>query len=505
MAWKNRIRTAGARMLRDEGGNVLMFVGLGMFALVGATGVAVDMSRLQSAQTKLSNALDSAGLAAGSKAHSANVQQVVNNYMAVNYPPGFLDSTLMSTTATVSQDNTVITLSATARVPMTFMQIFGTEYMDVVASSEITRENKGLELVMALDVTGSMAGTKITDLRSAATDMVNILFGDKATMENLYVAVVPYVTTVNIGSDKTAWLRNYDLSRYPAQYPAGAVKWKGCVESRTQYPVTNGLDLTDAIPEAGKPETLFPMYFWESNTVQASNAHNNPWITKTTTTKNGKTTTTTTVTLNEGSGYTDAAAKGPNVGCGTPITPFTTQKATVQSAIDALVPWRRGGTMSSEGMAWAWRVISPKWRGMWGNPDLPLDYNTPLMSKAVIMMTDGVNEIYTGVYPYLGSDYTSYGHIQQKKMGNTVDTTAEGITAVNSKFASICTAMKAQNIIIYTVTFQLNNSTASNNARTMFRNCASKPEYYFDSPDGATLRQSFRQIGDSLANLMISR
>ncbi|MGB1540337.1 MAG: hypothetical protein ACPG80_05205, partial [Rickettsiales bacterium] len=242
-------------------------------------------------------------------------------------------------------------------------------------------------------------------------------------------------------------------------------------------------------PDASDPETLFPMWLWESN-------WDNQWINP----SNGS------VSLNENAGYSDTGAKGPNVGCGNEVTPFTASKTTMLNAITALTPWRRGGTMSSIGMAWGWRMLSPKWRGMWGNPNLPLDYDTPLMNKAVIVMTDGVNEVFTPYSnPPYGSDYTSYQRIGQEKLGPGVNTRSEGVTAVNDRFSTLCSNMKAQGILVYTVTFRLNTSTAANNARALFRSCASHPDYYFDSPDGATLQQAFRQIGDSLANLMISQ
>lgn len=477
---------------RDESGSALLFVGLGLFTLLAATGIAIDMSRLQSVQAKLSQALDAAGLAAGAKAHSSDPNEVVNNYLNANYPEGYLRSRITDVSVTMNPDNTIITLSATAEVDMTFMQVFGIGSQTVSASSEITRENRGLELVMVLDVTGSMyTNNQIGSLRIAANDLIDILFGQRESMDNLWVGIVPYVTAVNIGAHNTAWLRDYDETRYPPNYPVGQVKWKGCVEERGQWPETNGYDLTDDPPVPGNPETLFPMYFWASNT-------DNQWINP----ANGQ------VSLNQTVGYTDTGGRGPNIGCGEPITPMISSKSQLHTAITGLNAWRRSGTASSTGMAWGWRMLSPKWRGYWnhGDPSLPLDYGAPLMNKAVIIMTDGINQFFS---PYSnppgGSDYTSYGRIQEQRLGAGVTTMAQGLTAINNRFSTLCNRMKAEGILVYSITFGLGSSTAHNNARTLFRNCATHPDYYFDSPDGATLRQAFRTIGDSLANLMISR
>ena len=78
------------------------------------------------------------------------------------------------------------------------------------------------------------------------------------------------------------------------------------------------------------------------------------------------------------------ARKGPNLGCGTPITPLTESRGTVEAGINAMRPWRRGGTTGNLGLVWGWRTISPTWRGLWGDADLPLDYGTDFMDKVVV-------------------------------------------------------------------------------------------------------------------------
>jgi hypothetical protein len=57
-----------------------------------------------------------------------------------------------------------------------------------------------------------------------------------------------------------------------------------------------------------------------------------------------------------------------------------------------------GGTLINQGLVWGWRSISPNWRGFWRRSNgagidatLPLDYTEPGSSKAVVVMTDGLN------------------------------------------------------------------------------------------------------------------
>jgi Flp pilus assembly protein TadG len=491
------------RFFEEEHGNALLIFGLGIMAFMGATGSAIDMGRAQMLQSQMSSSLDAAGLAAGATASTADIQTEATKFFNVNFKANQFNATVDSIVATPNADRTLITLSAQATMPTVFMRYFGKNSVTVRADSEITRASKGMEVVMVLDITGSMAGSKMTSLRNAANDLVDALFGNNAQLSNFWIGMVPYVASVNIGSARTSWLSNYDLSRYPSNYPAGATRWKGCVEERA---TTNNLDYNDTPPNATDPTTLWPMYFWADNDVD------NNWI-------QGST-----ISLNQNYDYSNAGARGPNVACGQPIQVFTSYKATIQTAINGLQHWRRGGTTSTIGLAWGWRLISPRWRGLWGHEQvsgqdrLPLDYNTPLMEKVIVLMTDGVNEFFDGQDDILGtntdpsySDYTAYGRLDDLRAPVSSTSQSTGITNLNNRMTALCNAVKANNIIIYTITFQLGNSTAHNNARTLFRSCATRPEYYFDaesqvsgssSPD---LRTVFRTIGDSLANLRISK
>src|SRR4029434_9142436 len=52
---------------------------------------------------------------------------------------------------------------------------FFDDYMPVGAHSEVDRSSRNIEVALALDITGSMAGQKLTDLIKAAKDLVDIV------------------------------------------------------------------------------------------------------------------------------------------------------------------------------------------------------------------------------------------------------------------------------------------------------------------------------------------
>jgi Flp pilus assembly protein TadG len=442
-------------------GSVVVGVAFGVIAMAGSAGLAIDIGRAQLAQAKLSSALDAAGLAAGTTLSTTDLDTEVDKYLNANFR-GYMDAVITDVDVDVDDSNSVITLSANGHISTSFMRYFGFEEMPISASSEITRATTGLELVMVLDNTGSMAGSRLTALKTAATDMVNILFGNghvEGDEDTLFVGVVPFAQAVNVGTSHSAWMNTNT-------YNWGPTSWAGCVDERL-----NGRDVTDDPPSV----ELFTRYYWPDDS-------NNDWIT--TTTKKGVTTTT----------YNITSTRGPNKSCSQTVLPMTSDQNAILEKIDDMVAV--GNTHVNVGAVWGWRMLSPRWRGLWGGEmdekDLPLDYNTPKMNKAAIIMTDGENTIDN-------SSHGAYWYLSNNRLGTTTQATA--VTRLNTRLTTVCTAMKNQNIVVYTIAFGSPGTTIQN----LLRSCASQDSYFFNSPDSATLNRAFRMIGDSLSNLRVSK
>ena len=108
----------------------------------------------------------------------------------------------------------------------------------------LNRANLGMELVLVIDTTGSMsssAGSGISKMqaaKNATTDLINILYGTDNNIDNLWVGLVPFAQSVNIGTARGSWTSN------PPSYPSfgyGPTTWMGCVDARH----TGGQDVTD--------------------------------------------------------------------------------------------------------------------------------------------------------------------------------------------------------------------------------------------------------------------
>lgn len=462
--------------LRAQEGSAMPFIALGVFMLVGATGTAVDMGRVQIVQSRMQNALDAAGLAAGSSVSTTDVATETSKYFYANFPPNYMGTTISSLTATPNGDNSLINLAVAGSVDTTFMRIFGINSVAVSASTQITRQSKGLELVLVIDNTGSMAQsaggstTKLQAAKNASNTLLDVLYGaSNNTVPNLWVGLVPFSQAVNIGTGHSSWTT-------ADSFNWGTTSWYGCVDARE----TSNRDVTDDPPSVA----TFPRYYSPCDS-------NNQWYG----TNSSHTNCLTGSGLQYKSGMSSTSTYGPNRYCPQPLTAMVAEKSVVSAAVNSMAA--RGNTLVNTGLVWGWRMLSPRWRGLWGGEmdsnSLPLDYNTALMYKVVVLMTDGDNTIDN-------SSWGAYWYLSNNKLGTTNSSTA--VTRLNTRTTQVCDSMKAQGIIIYTIAL---GSSVSSTAKSMLQACATNSDYYFLSPTTDELDGIFQQIGDSLANLRISQ
>lgn len=615
----------------DQRGGVVSFIAISIIPMVAAVGLSVDAARGWLVKSRLSSAIDAAGLAGGRVITSPSRDDDIRMFFNANFPANFMESTVNGPNISVDAGQTTITINATATIPTTFMRVVGISQVTVRADTVVKR--KGMELVLVVDNTGSMINkakstdtkTKIDAVKDAANVLVDAVYGNRETVENLWVGVVPYVAAVNIGNNVQH--RNWTVERSSPSYtfdlvrtqtsssPAASVvcatvanngthtfhdgqiidvsgasaaaynvrvlirlssitectinqtteknkkfwyvisdntattplsgvtakvpptdysrggSWSGCVEARVPPYEEN---LAETLPDAGSPNTMWTRYFWPSTrgvkffktdkksafsltspsgftSLGTSRFGENDWGSPG---YNGQTGMNPAVDERGG----DYWAYGPNFGCGKPILPLQPYKSAVRQSISDMMPWGRSGTMSNLGLAWGWRAISEQWKDKWagGTPGHPVAYNEVGISKVVVLLTDGRNEWadYGNVLPGCGSlsnciganghpndaDYTGYGHLAERRLGAGVSTNNDANAVINSRMASLCTAMKDKKITIYTVVLQENDAAT----QQLFRDCASDPTMAFFPGDQASLLAAFQAIGAQITKLRLA-
>ncbi len=498
----NRVAVAALRFLatlgefrRNRRGNVAVMFALAMMPIMAAAGIGVDLSRAYVVKAHLTHALDAAGLAvAGSPGASDEyLETLAQDFFNANYPdteigvPGALQLTV--------GDN-VVTLSASATLPTALLGIFGIDEMDVASEIEVTRENKGLEVVLVLDNTGSMSWNgKIGSLRKAAKDLIDILFQDDPFPEKLRMGIVPFAAAVNVGTEfDQAYLDMDGLSSIHGENFSPGTNiwdlyeeinnrdWVGCVETR---PMPH--DTLDSPPSIATPDTLWVPWFAPDEPEMSGypNRYLKDEISGSAEERQrftGK--------------YIDSKAspssRGPQNGCGMkPIMPLSNDRDALRSEIDGMIA--SGLTHIPVGLAWGWRVISP------GEPFTEgAAYDDEEVTKAMILLTDGENVVGTR-NNHNKSYYTAYGYLAEGRMGTTNGSTAAD--RLDEKTLEICENIKEEGIRLYTITFQVNG----NQTQDLMEECATSPALYFDSPSNEQLQTVFQAIARDLSNLRLSK
>lgn len=386
---------------RDEEGGTAALIAVSIIILTAFVGLSVDTARGYMLKQRLSYAVDAAALAAAkASANAADIDATGQRYFAANFPDGYMDAKNLTITFTLSADKTRVSAEASAALPTALMKLLGIDNVDVGAIAVAERQAKGLELALALDNTGSM-GNHMGKLKDATNLLLDSLYGNRDTVPNLWVGIVPFDTRVNL-----------------ADYP-GVVGFTPSKGSRVCANARDFPDTTNDAPPSGAP--------FDSE-------------------------------------WTDWG-----VGCrGVSALALTASKATLKDKVDDLV--RAGYTRVDEGAAWAFRMLSPEWQGLWGDPELPKDYDEPLMEKAAIIMTDGENTPRDGLTP----------------------------DEADARLLEVCTNMKDADITVYTVQYR----TSSGRLEDLLTECATSAAHYYHANDGA-LGGIFQEIASKLTNLRL--
>lgn len=473
---------AARRFASARRGAIATYVAVATVPLVGFLGLAVDTTRAYLVKAQLSQALDAAGLAGGRVIFSPNLGDDIRMYFDANFPPGFMGATVNGPTWSVSPNNEVVTLSADATLPTTFLRVLGKDSVSVAAATEVTRQTTMLDVVLAIDMSGSMSqslggSTRIAAARNAANELVSILFGDDEEKPLLNIGLVPWNSKVRVmlngvafdpGATAATAVPTFtnpltgtaqSVVYYANNSPvpllsAPPSNWRGCVFQRY---INNGITEDDA-------DDKLADYSWGGG----------DWIAWQPIGPEGEPV----------SGWSRCTMSQNSSDC-TPclshgITPLTHSKSTITTAINELLS-PTGNTNIPQGLSWAREVLMP------GAPFDEAEPNPPMRrQQAIVLLTDGENvggwgDGYKGVW--------GTGSAAQDEM--------------DDRLRAIAAAIKAQGVVIYTIQF----ANAGGAIQALLKEVASGPDspYYHYAPDAATLSQVFKEVANNLSELRLSK
>ena len=453
---------------QDRSGTTLVTFALTLVGLMLGIGAAIDIGRWLFARDDTLAAVDAAVLA-GARALQTSGDDATALSVAQSFYQANVSSRLPVKNDTISfavvDSGQAVIAKGTAYIDTLFLQLADIASLPLVpvSAAEIAKaefavgnesetggeneEAESLEISLMLDVTGSMQGDKLEDLKSAAADLINIVLWEGQTENNSRIALVPFSEDIRLPTTSaleeargTGLASKKTLSsKYSSTYYLS-----DCVVERTGTHA-----YTDATPDPGQ---LVMAHYTSSTTGSGSSLK-------------GKCT----------------------IPDGAEVVPLTGDKTALIDKIEGLTA--SGRTAGHLGTGWAWYTLSPYWSSLWPAENQPESYGKENLQKIAILMTDGE----------YNTEYDSNG----VRVGSTGAGAAANDNSTTQARA-LCDAMKNDNIIVYAVGFALSGTT-SESYQTLYQ-CATDPTKFYNATDGVQLKNAFRDIAIKIsAALFLSK
>ena len=188
-----------SRFAQARSGAVAIWFAVMALPLAVLSFALIDINRASVEKRHLQDALDAATLlAARSTADTDNELQVIGEAALRAQLAGMSEATLRSSSFRLV--GTKIESTAVATLAPYISNLWLQGDMQVGVQAEVARASTNLELALVLDITGSMSGTPLSDLKTAAKDLIDYVIQDVQTPYYSKAAIVPYSVGVNVGS-----------------------------------------------------------------------------------------------------------------------------------------------------------------------------------------------------------------------------------------------------------------------------------------------------------------
>jgi Flp pilus assembly protein TadG len=349
-------RAALSRFRREEDGALIIFALILFCMMVMIGGMAVDFMRYEWRRTALQNTLDRGVLAAAAMSQKLDREAVVRDYFDKSAIKGDLQSVDVVSTLNGSE----VTATGAVDINPYFLHWVGIEDLAAHGVSAAEQRVNNVEIVLVLDVSGSMASNnRLVNLKAAAKEFVDTILASDSE-DRISIALVPFNGQVNLGSTLRA--------KYNATDIHGTANVNCLDLPAAAY---SGISLSRSL---AMPMTPYADSYSTTNQTASFVSPTNSY----------------------------ATPYSANVWC--PATPGnivrlpTNDGTTLKAQIDGLTAI--GATSINAGMRWGTALLDPGSRGMYDeligagqmNADWsgrPFDYDDDEAMKVIVLMTDG--------------------------------------------------------------------------------------------------------------------
>lgn len=547
----------------EEGSAIVLTLFIFMFMMVMA-GLGIDTMRQEMERTRLQATLDAAVLAGAGMpmgTDATQIKAVVEDYFTKAEMANYLHQIDTQNDILTSLNATRVYAEASKTIDTYLMQISGVDTLSASGAAAAEVRTPKLEISLILDTSGSMYGTKIANLKTAAKSFVStILNGSEPG--NTAISLIPFAWNVTPGTGIYNALTVNETHDYSTCLRFDAADYNA-----------TGID-----PAVSYDQQIFTAIYGGFDNPVAG------WR----------------------SCFPEDRAE---------ILPFSMSETALHARIDQLNA--DGNTSAHIGLKWGAAMLDPKFASVFASlqatgtvdaalSNLPAAYDEPEAMKIIVLMADGKNttsyyfnqnsayrgpdsdlflmkyqqmqfkyaykkkkkggvqysydegkcsnSTWTCIYEATGeevsayylksgsnyfsieenqwisqSDYdaikTSEGFISETQLsweqawglmsprffGETtgnwgpwndyVGSEYVNGSAKDSRMQAICGASKAQNVIIYTIGYGI---SSGGNAETQLQNCASSANHYYPT-NGSNISAAFNSIASNVQNLRLTQ
>lgn len=340
------------RFATEEDGTVTILAFFIFFTMLIMGGIGIDTMRHEMSRASMQSTLDRAVLAGAAAPDEATARSIVEDYFDKAGQSDYL--------AAQQEDDIEIFLNAsrvTARASNTFdtylMRLAGVDTLSTSGTSTAEVRVPKLEISLVVDVSGSMRGNKLSQLKVAAKEFVTTIFENSET-GNAAISFVPFSWSVTPPQTVFETLAVDVTHNY-----ATCLRFRD--NDYTHATLTSGASaLSNGIPVN---QMIYTSLYGTFDNLTDS------WR----------------------SCYTDEYMK---------FLPYSMSESSLHTKIDSLEA--DGNTSGHEGMNWGAALLDPSFRQVsarlidTGEVDaalahVPADYDEPETLKFIVMMSDGAN------------------------------------------------------------------------------------------------------------------
>ncbi len=510
------------RLRRDTSGNTLAMMAAAMVPLAGMIGGGLDISRAYMAKAKLQNACDAGALAARQGMTGTNFTNAdrltAEKFFDFNFPAGTMAAEDIDFDIQQDSDDVAALEGvATATIPTSLMKIFSFDEIDIAVDCNVKRDLGNNDIMVVLDVTGSMncdpgtrtgctggANSKIARLRTGTLGLYRALQDGTNTSRTRF-GLMPYSGTVNVARRmrNRDFLRTTNYNECNNGYYRGGSFTSGETICSSVNGALTGVHINDTewSDDGGNANQRIrawrqsgngcieerPTIGNAANPVRISSSVSQDDIDLIAQSNNDS-------ARQWGRYDTPPEDTGGNilfmpayqqVACPSEAQPLRTYggEAGFQNAVNAATANVTGGTYHDVGMIWGARWLSPT--GMRANNN-PAEVNGFPVNKHIVFMTDGILD--TG-----GKFYSAFGldSFENRRTG-TADADAWHV----EHFHSACARARAMDMTVWVIALDVADTDD-------IEPCATSTDHFYTS-DGSDLEEVFAKIGQGIGDLRLT-